>query len=81
MVNLKLCFYKNLLLRKNVKPFFVDKGVNSSKTTLIKKNSIVVNESKIANIMNNYFISITKTFNLKRIKAKLIQTSLIIILA
>ena len=50
---------------KNVKPFFSDKGVNSSKITLVEKNVIVVDEEKIANIMNNYFINITKNLNLK----------------
>ena len=38
---------------KNVKPVFSDKGVNSSKITLVEKNEIVVDEEKIANIMNN----------------------------
>ena len=46
-----------------VKPFFSDKGVNSSKITLVEKNVIVVDEEKIANITNNYFISITKNLN------------------
>ena len=50
---------------KNVKPFFSDKGVNSSKITLVEKNVIVVDEEKIANIMSNYFINITKNLNLK----------------
>ena len=50
---------------KKVKPSFSDKGVNSSKITLVEKNSIIVDEKKIANIMNNYFINITKTLNLK----------------
>ena len=43
---------------KNVKPFFSDKGVNLSKITLVEKNAIVVDEEKIANIMNNYFLNI-----------------------
>ena len=50
---------------KNVKPFFRGKGVNSSKITLDEKNAIVVDEEKIANIMNNYFTNITKNLNLK----------------
>ena len=41
---------------ENVKPFFSDKGINSSKITLVEKNGIVVDEEKIANIMNNYFV-------------------------
>ena len=51
---------------KNVKPFFSDKSINSSKITLAEKNAIVVEEEKIAtNIINNYFINITKNLNLK----------------
>ena len=70
----KKSFYKNLdekqvsdnkVFWKNVKAFFSDKRVNSSKITLVEKNSIIVDENKIANIMNNYFINITKTLNLK----------------
>ena len=48
---------------KNVKPFFSDKDVNSSKITLVEKNAIVVDEEKIANIMN-YIINITKNLTL-----------------
>ena len=44
---------------------FSDKGVSPSKITLVEKNSIIVDENKIANIMNNYSINITKTLNLK----------------
>ena len=70
----KKSFYKNLdekkvadnkVLWKNINDFFSDKGLNCSKITLVEKNSIVVDENKIANIMNNYFINITKTFYLK----------------
>ena len=51
---------------KNVKPFFSDKGINWWKITLAEKNAIVVEEEKIAtNIINNYFINITKNLNLK----------------
>ena len=50
---------------KNVKPFFSDKGVNSSKITLVEKNAIVVDEEKIAYIMNNHFINVTRNLNLK----------------
>ena len=38
---------------QNVKLFFSDKCVNSSEITLIKKNSIIVDEHKIAHIMSN----------------------------
>ena len=70
----KKSFYKNLdekqvsdnkVFWKKVKPSFSDKDVNSSKITLVEKNSIIVDEKKIANIMNNYFINITKALSLK----------------
>ena len=70
----KKSFYKNLdekqvsdnkIFWKKVKPSFSDKGVNSSSITLVEKNSIIVDEKKIANIMNNNFINITKTLSLK----------------
>ena len=31
----------------------------------MEKNSLIVDEKKIANIMNNYFINITEALNLK----------------
>ena len=70
----KKSFYKNLdekqvpdnkVFQKNVTPSFSSKDANSSKITLVEKDSIIVDENKIANIMNNYFINITKTLNLK----------------
>ena len=50
---------------KNVKPFFSDKGVNSSKITVVEKNAIKLDEEKIAKIMNNCFNNLTKNLNLK----------------
>ena len=47
----------------NVRPVFSDKSINSSKITLVEKHAIVVDGEKIANIMNNYFINITKNLN------------------
>ena len=56
----------NKLFWKSVKPFFDDKGSNSSKITLEEENKIISDEEQSANIMNNYFINITKTLNLKK---------------
>ena len=55
------------LFWKNVKPFFNDKGRNSSKITLVEENNIISDEEEIANIMNNYFVNVTKTLNLKKL--------------
>ena len=57
----------NKLFWKSVKPFFFnDKGSNSSKITLVEENNIISDEAEIANIMNNYFINVSKTLNLKK---------------
>ena len=57
---------ENKLFWKTVKPFFSDKASNSSKITLVEENNIISDEEEIANIMNNYFINVTKTLNLKK---------------
>ena len=56
----------NKLFWKSVKPFFNDKGSNSSKITLVEENNIISDAEEISNIMNNYFINVTKTLNLKK---------------
>ena len=56
----------NKLFWKSVKPFFNDKGSNSSKITLVEENNIISDEEEIADIRNNYFINVTKTLNLKK---------------
>ena len=56
----------NKLFWKNIKPCVSDKGSSSSKITLVEGNEIVSNEEGIANIMNDYFINVTKTLNLKK---------------
>ena len=70
----KNSFYKNYdekqvsdkkVFWEKEKPSFSDKGVNYSKITLVEKNWSIVDEKKITNIMNNYFINVTKALNLK----------------
>ena len=55
---MKSKYLKTKYSGKNVKLFFSDKGVK------LFKDKIVVDDNKIAIIMNNYFINITKTLNL-----------------
>ena len=50
---------------KTIKPYFSNKGLNSSSLILSEKNKIVANDQDIANIMNNYFAGITSHLNLK----------------
>ena len=40
------------LFWRNVKPFFNDKGCNSSKITLVEENNIISDEEEIANIIS-----------------------------
>ena len=56
----------NKLFWKSAKLFFNGKGCNSSKITLVEENNIISDEEEIANVMNNYFINVTKTLNLKK---------------
>ena len=51
----------NKLFWKNVKPYFSDKGSNSTKITLVEKDIIITDEKQIANIMNEHFVRITKS--------------------
>ena len=51
----------NKLFWKNVKPYFSDKGSNSTKITLVEKDIIITDEKQIANIMNEHFVTITKS--------------------
>ena len=49
---------------KNIKPYFSNKGLNSSSLILLEKSKSVTNDQDIANIMNNYFKGITSHLNL-----------------
>ena len=57
---------------KTVAPYFSDKGNKSSKTTLVENNITIANEKRVEELMNKYFINITKNLNLK---APVINTS------
>ena len=45
---------------KTVPPYFSDKG---NKTTLVENNIIIANEKRFEDLMNKYFINITKILN------------------
>ena len=51
---------------KTVKPYFSDKGSNSNQISLFENDPILTKD--IAKIMNNFFIDITKSLNLKQHK-------------
>ena len=80
----------NKLFWKNIKPFYSGQEPTSSKSTLVEGNGITSNEEKIANIVDDYFINITRTLNLKKhlaviqvtvIQVTVIQVNLAVILA
>ena len=50
---------------KTMKPFFLNKGLNTNNMMLLEDNKIVVEEEIIANIKNNYVTNITTHLNLK----------------
>ena len=50
---------------RTIKPYFSNKGLNSSSVILSEKNKNVTNGQNIANIMNNYFTGNTIHLNLK----------------
>ena len=50
---------------KTIRPYFSDKGYKQTKISIVEKDSIITDEKKIAVLMNNYFINITKNLDLK----------------
>ena len=56
----------NKLFWKNIKRFYSDKELTSSKSTLVEGNGITSNEERIANIVDDYFINVTSTLDLKK---------------
>ena len=56
------------ILSKLFKSYFSDKGNISKKIMLVQKNKTVHKGKNVAELMNNCFINITKTLNLKSSK-------------
>ena len=50
---------------KTVRPYFSDKDNKSSKITLFENNIVIADEKRVAELMNKYFVNITKNLNLK----------------
>ena len=53
-------------------PFYSDKGLEANKIIIKGKNKLITNSSTLANLCNNYFISITNTSKLKQSLPKLL---------
>ena len=50
---------------KTTWPYFSDKDNKSSKITLVENNIVIADEERVAELMNKYFVNITKNLNLK----------------
>ena len=55
----------NKTFSKTVRPYFSDKDNKSSKITLFENNIVIADEKRVAELMNKYFVNITKNLNLK----------------
>ena len=78
----KTNFFQNLNIQdlsdnrkfwKTVKPYFDNKGLNSSKLLLKEKRNLASNEKQLATIMNSFFINITKGLELKGLELNTLE--------
>ena len=53
-----------------MKPFFTDKQKKSDKIILVENNDIITDNARNANVMNEYFVNITKKLEIPKIKTK-----------
>ena len=56
---------------KTIKPYFSHKGMNSNKIVLKEKGELISDEKQLASIMNKFFINITRSLKLKKIRVAL----------
>ena len=61
---------------KTVKPLFSDKSANKSKITLVEKENIIIDNNKIAELMNEYFVNITDDLKLNPNKAPVVKSDI-----
>ena len=50
---------------ETVRPYFSNKGNKSTKTTLVENNIVIAYKKMAAELMNKYFINITRNLNFK----------------
>ena len=50
---------------ETVRPYFSNKGNKSTKTTLVENNIVIAYKKRAAELMNKYFINITRNLNFK----------------
>ena len=55
----------NKKFSKTLKPYFINKGLNSNKLTLKEKNG-VISEKELATLMNIFFVNINEGLDIKK---------------
>ena len=50
---------------ETVRTYFSNKGNKSTKTTLVENNIVIAYKKRAAELMNKYFINITRNLNFK----------------
>ena len=61
---------------KTVKPLFSNKGSKSTKIILVENDEIVSDDKKTAEIMNEYFVNITKDLDIPEIMLEKLPDSI-----
>ena len=59
-----------------IKHFFSDKNKKSGKIILVENNEVILDNQMNAEIMNEYFINITKTLDIPEIRKKIIPVDI-----
>ena len=49
-----------------MKPFFSNKGLNSSKLMIKEENLLITQEKELANVMSTFFVTITENVDLRK---------------
>ena len=64
----------NKIFWKTAKPTFSDEGRSNSKVTLIENDTLILNDKKVAETMNDYFVSINDSLCLEENSEVIIST-------
>ena len=59
---------------KTIKPFFTDKNKKNGKIILVENNDIITDDKKNAEVMNEYFVNITKNLDIPEFTTEVLHT-------
>ena len=71
----KMTFYNTLDVKKvcdnktfwkTIKPNFTEKTIKDQKLTLVEKETVISEDSELAEVFNNYFGNVVKNLNIQR---------------